>query len=171
MNPDTIWIWVGAFLTLCIFSFLYRDNPFYRFGEHLYVGVANGYLVAFMWHRVIVPVMLDPFLEAFRIAGEDGLSADLFNPVSPANFLLIIPALIGCLYFMRFVRRYAWLVRIPIGIFMGYYVGVTVPALFEGTVFPQMRGTLLSRGSFSDPVEGIWAVLVLIGVLSTLAYF
>ena len=30
---DLIGIWIGAFLTLCIFSFLYRDNPFFRFAE------------------------------------------------------------------------------------------------------------------------------------------
>ena len=27
--------WVAAFLTLCVFSFLYRDNPFYRFADLL----------------------------------------------------------------------------------------------------------------------------------------
>jgi len=29
------WTWIGVVLTLCIFSFLYRDNRFYRFAEHL----------------------------------------------------------------------------------------------------------------------------------------
>lgn len=171
MNPEVIWVWIGAFLTLCVFSFLYKDNPFYRFAEHLFLGVSNGYTVAFMWHRVIVPVMLDPFVESFKIAGRDGLSLSLFNPIAQNNFLLVIPALIGCLYFMRFVRGKAWLVRIPIGLFMGYYTGVTIPAYFEGTLFPQMRGTIVSQASFSDPIAGIWALLVLIGVVSTLMYF
>ena len=34
--------WIAAFLTLCVFSFLYRENPFYRFAEHLFVGSAAG---------------------------------------------------------------------------------------------------------------------------------
>jgi len=33
---------VAAFLTLCIFSFLYKDNPFYKFAERLVAGVATG---------------------------------------------------------------------------------------------------------------------------------
>ena len=41
MSPDP-WIWIGAILTLMIFSFLFKDNAFYKFGEHLFVGVANG---------------------------------------------------------------------------------------------------------------------------------
>lgn len=171
MSADLVWIWVGAFLTLCIFSFLYRDNPFYRFAEHLFVGASNGWTVGFYWHRVLKPILYKPFVDSFRIASEKGLSADLFNPMAPTNFLVIVPGLIGLLYFMRFVPRAQWLVRIPIGIFMGYYTGLAVPALFEGTVFPQMRGTVLTRGNLDEPSGAIGAVLVLVGVVGTLIYF
>ncbi|MBT5714752.1 hypothetical protein HOI71_27140, partial [Candidatus Poribacteria bacterium] len=41
-----IGIWIAAALTLCLYSFLYRDNPFYKFAEHLFVGVAQGYITA-----------------------------------------------------------------------------------------------------------------------------
>ena len=33
-------IWFSALLTLMIFSFLYKDNPFYKFAEPLFVGVS-----------------------------------------------------------------------------------------------------------------------------------
>ena len=38
--PRTIGLWVAAFFTLAIFSFLYRDNPFYKFAEATVVGVS-----------------------------------------------------------------------------------------------------------------------------------
>jgi hypothetical protein len=173
MSGDLIWTWVGALLTLCILSFLYKDNPFYRFGEHLFVGVSNGYFIAFMYHRVIVPVMLKPFAGAVSSAFRTGLTWEHINPIAPQNFLLIVPGLIGCLYFMRFVKGAQWLVRIPIGIFMGYYTGLAVPAQFEGVVFPQLRGTLVTRADFAGPntFAGVWAIVVLVGVLGTLAYF
>ena len=41
-------IWVAGFLTLCIFSFLYKDNPFYRFAENLYAGLSFGYYIGLM---------------------------------------------------------------------------------------------------------------------------
>ena len=28
-------VWIGALLTLMIFSFLYKDNPFYKLAEHI----------------------------------------------------------------------------------------------------------------------------------------
>ena len=33
----------AAFLTLSIMSFLYKDNPFYKFAEHLFVGVSAAF--------------------------------------------------------------------------------------------------------------------------------
>jgi hypothetical protein len=173
---DTIWIWIGALLTFAMLSFLYKDNPLYRFGEHLFVGVSNGWSLAFMYSRVIKPVMIQPFGEACRIAGHEGLKPELFNPVAHANFLVIIPGLIGCLYFTRFITGMTWLVRIPIGIFMGYYAGLAVPATFEGSVFPQMKDTIITRGYFAGtPTGSLWAgicaLIILVGVLGTLTYF
>jgi len=49
-----IGVWIAAGLTLCVYSFLYKDNPFYKFAEHLYVGVSVGYTIAITWHQAIV---------------------------------------------------------------------------------------------------------------------
>ncbi len=174
---NDLWVWIGVVLTFCIYSFLYKDNPLYRFGEHLFVGVANAFALSFMIHRIIIPIMWRPFAEACRVSSTEGMNASLWNPVhTEANFLVIVPGFIGLLYFARFIPKVTWMVRIPIGMFMGYYTGRTVPAYFEGTVFPQMRGTLLTQAAF-DPAQGgglwhgIFAVIILIGVLGTLAYF
>ena len=166
-----IWTWVGVILTFCIYSFLYRDNPGYRFAEHLFVGLSNGYGASFMWHRVLVPYLFTPVGQAFGEAARDGLSWSLFDPTRDANFLVLIAGIIGALYFTRFIPKVSWLVRFPIGIFMGYYVGVSIPAYFQGTVLRQVQGTLLTRESFIDTGEAIIAVLVFIGVLCTLTYF
>jgi hypothetical protein len=61
MNISTDpWIWIAALLSLAIFSFLFKENPFYRVAEHLFIGVANGYLVTFYWHNILVPVLFKP---------------------------------------------------------------------------------------------------------------
>ena len=49
---ETTGIWIGAFLTLCIFSILHKENPFYRLAEHLYVGLAAGQAIAMGWLNV-----------------------------------------------------------------------------------------------------------------------
>src|SRR5262245_25663898 len=51
----TLGVWLGAFFTLCIFSFLYRDNPFYKLAEALLIGISAAYwMVVSLW-EVLVP--------------------------------------------------------------------------------------------------------------------
>ena len=47
--------WIAAFLTLGIFSYLYRDNPFYKIAEHVFVGVSAAYVAAIsFWTQISV---------------------------------------------------------------------------------------------------------------------
>lgn len=157
MNISTDpWVWVSALFTLAIFSFLWRDNPFYKTAEHIFVGVANGWAVTFYWHNVLVPTLFDPL---FR----------------QGQLLFIIPFAIGMLYLTRFIPRVSWLVRIPIGISMGYYVGASIPAVSQAYIIKQIQGTLLTPHNFQAWHAGstgvIWSVILLVGVLCTLSYF
>ena len=38
-TAEVLGAWLSIGLTLCIFSFLYADNPVYKLAEHLYLGV------------------------------------------------------------------------------------------------------------------------------------
>ncbi len=51
----TIGVWVAALLTLCVFSFLYRDNPFYKLAESIFVGVSAAYWMVVAFWDVLVP--------------------------------------------------------------------------------------------------------------------
>ncbi len=42
-SAEIVGAWIAVFLTLAIFSYLYRDNPFYKIAEHVFVGVSAGY--------------------------------------------------------------------------------------------------------------------------------
>ena len=53
LSAEIIGAWLVVLLTLCIFSYLYDDNPFYKAAEHLFVGVSAGYvLVLSFWTQV-----------------------------------------------------------------------------------------------------------------------
>ena len=53
ISAEIISAWIYVLLTLCIFSFLYKDNPFYKAAEHLYIGVSAGYVaVISFWQQV-----------------------------------------------------------------------------------------------------------------------
>ncbi|HET7498416.1 MAG TPA: hypothetical protein VFM00_08955, partial [Candidatus Eisenbacteria bacterium] len=55
-----IGIWISALLTLFAFSFLYKDNPFFRFAESLFAGVSLGYYIGIVLNQTLVPNLYDP---------------------------------------------------------------------------------------------------------------
>ncbi|KPK70299.1 hypothetical protein AMJ87_09140 [candidate division WOR_3 bacterium SM23_60] len=153
MNPSPDpWVWFAAFLTLCIFSFLYKDNLFYQFAEHLFVGISAGYLIAITWHNQIYPNLVVPLFFEGRI-------------------LYVVPLAFGLFYFARFIPRVSFLVRIPIAFLLGWGSGVFIPAIFQRDILRQTQGTLLVREAFEKWDSGLWAVIILIGVICTLIYF
>ncbi|MEO0206797.1 MAG: hypothetical protein ABIL22_09025 [candidate division WOR-3 bacterium] len=150
------WIWISSLLSLAIFSFLYRDNPFYKFAEHVFVGAANGYAVTFYWHNILVPSLFDPLFRQGKL-------------------LYIIIFVVGILYFTRFIPKISWLVRIPIAIQIGYYTGAAIPATIQADIIKQIQGTVLTKENFLAWHAGntgiVWSVILLVGVLCTLSYF
>ncbi len=161
MSTD-IGVWIAAFLTLCIFSFLYKDNPFYKFAEHLFVGVSVGYGIVLTIHQGIIPFAWQPLKNS--ITGE----APLWR-----FFVTLIPVGVGFLFFSRLMPRYSWLIRYPIAILIGMGAGFAIPRAMETSIFEQMNGTLRPFGVINSLSAGeiIGAVLMLIGVVCTLTYF
>lgn len=141
---ETIGIWVAALLTLFMFSFLYKDNPFYKFAEHLFVGVSLGYAIPYTWYHVFIPYVYNPlFLRK--------------------EYILFIPFVIGILYWFRFSSKYSWLSRYPIAFGLGM-VGMGVPMSMHASVLVQMRTMML-------PLDNINIILIFIGTVSILLYF
>ena len=144
-----IGLWIAAGLTLCIYSFLYKDNPFYKFAEHLFVGVAAGFTIAMTWHRVILRLIWGPI----RTEG---------------NFIVLIPAAIGLLMFTRFIPKYRWLIRWPLAFMIGVGAGAIIPRIMQVGIFEQMRASLQP---FTWNAGTINLVIIFVGVLCTLIYF
>lgn len=144
MSHD-IWVWIAAFLTLCILSVLYKDNPFYKFAEHLLIGVALGYSIALAWHNVVIPKIWVP------------LKAE-------HQYHLIIPMCLGVLFWSRLIPKYAWLSRWPMAFNIGAGVGIGLPLVLQASIFRQLQGTMLTEFTFSG-------IVMFVGVVSTLIYF
>ena len=63
MSPEVIGAWISIFLTICIFSYLYGDNPIYKLAEHLFVGVSIGVAVIETWFATLKPNLVDKIAE------------------------------------------------------------------------------------------------------------
>ena len=84
---ETLGIWIAAVLTLCIYSFLYRDNPFYRFAEHLLVGMSVGYIIVITIYFGFIPYAWTPIKKAVT------------DETARLGFLTLIPICMGFLFF------------------------------------------------------------------------
>src|SRR5207247_5918093 len=89
-------VWVSAFLTLCVFSFLYKDNPFYKFAEHLFVGVSAGYYIILNFWTVLVANLWDPLKAAAAGHGVHAARTGVFA-VEQRDYRgrLLLPGLMG----------------------------------------------------------------------------
>ncbi len=155
---QAIGIWIGIGLTLCIYSFLYKDNPFFRFAEHLFVGVSVGMLLANAYHQNLLPYIYRPLKLAIT-AREYG------------NFVVLIPAFLGAMMFSRLSPNHSWMSRWPFAFLMGYYAGVDIPRIMQVDVFKQIWGTAEPFGSIDSVWSAITFILVMVGVICTLIYF
>ena len=159
---ELIGIWIAALLTLCIYSFLYRDNPFYRFAEHLFVGVSVGYGIVLTIHQGFIPFAWNPIAKAVTQQQLVGLWR-------------LIPIGIGALFFTRLIPTHAWLIRYPIAILIGVGSGLAIPNVMRADIFQQIHGTLAPFAQIHagelGPFQIFGAILMLIGVISTLTYF
>ncbi len=172
MNIATeFWTWNAAILTIAIFSFLWRDNPLYRIAEHLYIGVANGYSITLTYFNVVVPMMIDPLVNAGKMVKQDGFSTAVLNPFNDANFFIILPMMVGALYITRFIPKISWMVRIPIGLTMGYYTAISIPASFEAGILRQLEASIVTRAQLAEFWPGFWTIVILLSTLATLIYF
>lgn len=163
-------IWLAAFLTLSIYSFLYRDNPFYRFAEYLFIGISVGYYIVIYIHQGFIPFAWEPFWAAVKP----------FWPGIPREagwigLIKLIPIALGLLFFGGLSPRHTWLIRYPSAVLVGFGSGISIPLMLQTFIFAQTRGTVepfaaINAGTLS-PWGIIEAVLMLIGVTCTLTYF
>jgi len=148
-TTELIWNGIAALLVLSIYSFLYKDNPFYKFAEHLVVGVSAGYFAMILYYNAFLP--------------------KLINPLRAGEYWYIIPGILGLLMWARFSRKWQWLSRPTLGFVIGSGAGVAIPLYLQNYVLRQLSATMLPVGVSSWPQ--ITNILIIIMVLSALAYF
>jgi len=155
--------WVSAFCTLAIFSFLYRENPVYRFAEHLMLGTSIGYAVAATSMDLLKNSWWDPMTRGFA----DGDVGQVFYGLSAV--------FVGLLWYGIFHPKTVWLSRIAMGIVMGAGAGLAIKQQFILNV-PQITASFKSPIVLNDtgalePVSSINNTIFLLALLLTVNFF
>lgn len=169
--------WLQTFIAgICcfaIYSFLIKENSFYRFFEHLFIGIATGYTVMIYFINFLWPEIFRPLFGLDRIAYPDGTYPEPYQ----WNYLLfLIPILFGSLYYCILSRKLAWLAELAIGFSLGIGSGLFIKGFFR-EVIPQVVDSfrpLYVPAEPNGPIDlgaSLGNLLFVIILLSALTYF
>ncbi|KPJ63514.1 hypothetical protein AMK68_03830 [candidate division KD3-62 bacterium DG_56] len=146
-------VWLGAVSTLAIYSILYRENPVFRFFEHIFVGVATGYGVQLIVTQVLGPMWWEPM-------------------VRRGAWYWIFALLAASLFYFVYSRRLVWMSRLIIGVFMGLTAGNGLVG-FVTLVGPQVAASIkpVVVVSAGVPRPDVNHLLFMITLITVMFYF
>lgn len=120
MDPSTylkLKLAIGVLCTIGLYSILYRENKFYRFFEHLFLGLAVGYAVVALWTETLY----DSWWTKMTGSVAEGTA-----PAADGHWAWIMLLPIGLMGYFVFSKKHNWMSRIPIGIILGLWSGQQV---------------------------------------------
>jgi len=164
-------VWCAAALTLFIFSFLYKDNPFYKFAEHLFVGVSAGYTIILNYWTVLDANLIQPLILAAHGTGtHPELHGAFAAQQGDYRMWLVIPAIFGALLFTRLIPRIGWMSRLALAVIIGVYAGIKTTGFAQGDFVAQVQASLvpLWNGSIAYTVN---TVVFAVGLITSLLFF
>lgn len=134
---------LAAIGTLALFTYLYKENPIFRFAEHCMIGLAAAHSLVMTWDNYWKPT--------------------LTKDIPGGEWYLIIPLLLGLLIYTRYFGKISWYAKIPMSLWVGYGVGYTL-AYNPRPFLTQVSATFLKLNTFDN-------VLFLLCAICVLAYF
>jgi hypothetical protein len=145
----TFGIWVAALYTLFTFSYIYKENPFYRFAEHTFVGAAAGHFIV--------------------IAIQNILSKGWYPIVSKGQYIYVLSIVLGLMLFSRFYKKRAWISHYPLALLIGVGTALAMRGAIQAEFLTQVASTIaplytLTQKTFDNFV-------IALTVISALVYF
>jgi len=147
-------IWIGVFCTFAIWSFLYKDNPFYKVAEHIFVGMSAAYWFVFTIFNIVIPNLITPLSSDFQ-----------------SNWLLIVPGLLGIMMLARLLPKVDWLGKYPLALMIGTTAGISLMKFLKTDVMIQVTSTILNPFNAESLRDTIGQFILILGTIAGLVYF
>lgn len=168
----TLGVWVAALFTLAILSFMYRDNPFYKFAEAMVIGVSAAYWMVIGVWTVIVPnlfgKLFPKWVQSWAMPG--------LSPVRDESWwTYLAPLVLGVMLIWRLAPKGAWIARWPLAFIVGTTAGFRLISFIQADFLSQIRNTLapllVVDGGSVQFWPSVWTTVGLLSVLACLVYF
>jgi hypothetical protein len=184
--------WVATFLTIGIFSYLYKDNPFYKVAEHLFVGVSAGYLLSLGFWTQLQPNLFGRLFPA-KHYDPDTISYTIYNVLSffsstifpeggidkghDQHLTYLIPLVLGVMMLLSLIPRLSWMARWGIAYVVGMAAGLKAYGYLNSNVLGQIKGTAVNLFDFNLPIFSLSSpsifnnLIIFVGTICGLLYF
>ncbi len=123
---------IGVLATIGLYSVLFRENKFYRFFEHIFLGLASGWALVVLWTETLKEKWWD------KVVGSAAINGD---PATAGYWAYVLLIPIGLMGYFVFSKKHNWMSRIPIGIILGMWSGQQIQVWFN-RYGPQMRDSM-----------------------------
>jgi len=152
-SPQGIIIWIGALVTLALYSILYKENPVYRVAEHAFLGLAAGYGLYAAWAFVLYPKWYQPIRN-------DGV------------WLWAMALVPGVMYYTIYSKRLNWMSRMVMVTMMGFEAGL-IFRTWAGTYMRQISDSFrpLFQPGFRPPFLYWDNLIFVVALVSVMTYF
>lgn len=143
-------ILLPVFLTLCAYSYVYKESAFWRFAEQTFIGLAMGY--------------------SFVLAIQQ-IQSVAWIPISTGkNYMFVVPLILGLMLYARFSKKYAWVSRWPMAVLIGLGTGIAMRTVIEAQIIQQISATFLPLIA-ANAMTTFNNIVIVVMVLSTLYFF
>jgi hypothetical protein len=163
MSGEVVGVWIGAILTLGIFSFLYKDNPFYKFSESLFVGVSAGYWFVVTYFQYFKPKLWDNLALAYNELAINGRI--------DYHWVYLLGGALGVLMLLRLFPKVGWLSRWSLAVVVGTTAGLQFTRYLVSNGMIQVKGTILPLLVGGNTYATIGNIVIVVGTFCGLIYF
>ncbi|QDT64036.1 hypothetical protein [Calycomorphotria hydatis] len=175
----TAGVWLGALLTLAVFSFLYGDNPLYKLAESIFVGVSAGYaMVVGFWDELVQNLFAKLLPSLANGLGVALLDSEPETLPIVGNLWYLVPLVLGGMMLWQLMPQGGWIARWPLAFFVGATAGIKITAFFDADFLRLIDATILPLivvlpdKSFSENLsQTIANCTIVFGVVTSLTYF
>jgi hypothetical protein len=136
-------VWIAALCTIFMYSYLWRDNPLFKLGEHVFIAIGAAHAIVMGYQNIVEMA---------------------WKPMVGGKAYMALPLIFGFMLYTRFVKQFAMLSRIPIAFLVGLAAALSIRGALDASFIRQIASTMV-------PIRHVNDLITMLGVVTTISYF
>lgn len=148
---ELLQIWFAALFTVWIYSIAFRDNLFFKFAEHTFVGAAAGHSIVY---------------------GVDNVRRLGWTPLVQGQLIYLVAFILGIMLYTRYHSQHFWISRFPVSVMAGVGLGLSLRATVTSEFIAQILSTAQMKVLGVSPWwAGLYNLLFIVITVTVVYYF